>query len=375
MKFKLICLGILSAVSLTLPAQVSYRISGTFENGAGKTLYLSKAIGIDSVAPMDSTMVAADMSFKLEGKLDMMQSLYFYYSKDKRKSIFIDGQPITLDIKAGTSTIGKKTEPMYKVAVHGSNEQQILEGGNDLYLTYCMMQLVKMMAGKKLQDADKLTADSILTMVHMMDSTVNANVKQYMDTTRNNYATVCFFDKYLISNTTFDQVSMYYNNLTDKVKKSDIGIDLKKRIDELGTVSVGGIAPNFELLTPEGTKFSLYQLRGHVVLLDFWASWCGPCLAEMPNVKNIYAKYHDKGLEILGISLDKKKDAWVNAIKNKELNWHHVSSLNQWTCPVSKLFHVTGIPRMYIIDKDGKIIAQDLRGEELMKKMDELFAQ
>ena len=118
---------------------------------------------------------------------------------------------------------------------------------------------------------------------------------------------------------------------------------------------------------------SLYSLRGHIVLLDFWASWCGPCLREVPNVKKIYDKYHSKGLEILGVSLDDKQKAWVNAIQNKELNWKHVSSLKGWDCPVAKLYNVTGIPRMYIIDENGTIIAQDLRGEALTKKMDELF--
>jgi thioredoxin family protein len=120
---------------------------------------------------------------------------------------------------------------------------------------------------------------------------------------------------------------------------------------------------------------SLYDLRGRVVLLDFWASWCGPCMAEMPNVKEIYKKYHDQGLEILGVSLDSKKEPWVNAIEKNELNWHHVSTLNKFDCPIAQRFRVTGIPRMYIIDKDGKIIAQDLRGEALSKKMDELFAR
>ena len=111
------------------------------------------------------------------------------------------------------------------------------------------------------------------------------------------------------------------------------------------------------------------------MLLDFWASWCGPCMAEMPNVKEIYRKYHDKGLEILGVSLDSKKEPWVNAIEKNELNWNHVSTLNKFDCPIAQRFRVTGIPRMYIIDKDGKIIAQDLRGEALSKKMDELFAR
>ena len=100
-------------------------------------------------------------------------------------------------------------------------------------------------------------------------------------------------------------------------------------------------------------------------MLDFWASWCGPCLREVPNVKAIYEKYHDKGFEIFGVSLDETAGPWKAAIKKNDMNWHHVSSLKGWECPVAKQYNVTGIPRMYIIDPEGKIIAQDLRGEEL----------
>lgn len=117
----------------------------------------------------------------------------------------------------------------------------------------------------------------------------------------------------------------------------------------------------------------LSSLRGKYVLLDFWASWCGPCLGEMPNVKHLYAKYHKKGLEIYGVSLDDKADKWKAAIAKHELKWNHVSSLKGWNCPVAKEYNVTGIPRMYIIDPSGRIIAQDLRGEDLANKMAELF--
>ena len=138
----------------------------------------------------------------------------------------------------------------------------------------------------------------------------------------------------------------------------------------------GKVAPEFSFPTPDGKKkLGPQDFKGKILVLDFWASWCGPCMAEMPNVKEIYKKYHDKGLEILGVSLDSKKEPWVNAIEKNELMWHHVSTLNKFDCPIAGQFRVTGIPRMYILDKDGKIIAQDLRGEELAKKMDELFNQ
>ena len=112
------------------------------------------------------------------------------------------------------------------------------------------------------------------------------------------------------------------------------------------------------------------------VLIDFWASWCGPCMDEMPNVKAIYEKYHDRGLEIVGVSMDNNKANWERAIERAGLVWHHVSSLKGMNrCPVAKLYQVVAIPKLYIIGKDGKIIAKDLRGEELREKIDELFEE
>ena len=236
------------------------------------------------------------------------------------------------------------------------------------------MQLGKMMAAGKVDYSDQAAVDSLKHMFHVLDSALTASIRNYMDSTRDAYASTYFFESYLMDNYMFEEVQDFYNHLTDRVKQSAPGVKLRQNIDEMGMVSVGGIAPNFRAATPDGQELSLYSLRGHVVLLDFWASWCGPCMAEMPNVKEIYKKYHDRGLEILGVSLDSKKEPWVAAIEKNELNWKHVSTLNKFDCPIAQRFRVTGIPRMYIIDKEGKIVAQDLRGEALAQKMEELFA-
>ncbi|MBP5278186.1 MAG: TlpA family protein disulfide reductase, partial [Prevotella sp.] len=146
-----------------------------------------------------------------------------------------------------------------------------------------------------------------------------------------------------------------------------------EELEDMSKHMVGGIVPDFSSNTPDGKQMNLYSLRGHIVIIDFWASWCGPCLREVPNLKRIYDQYHPKGLEILGVSLDRTYDPWVKAIKNKGLTWHHVSSLLEFDDPIAKEFHVTAIPRMFILDEKGKIIAQDLRGEDLAKKIEELY--
>lgn len=149
--------------------------------------------------------------------------------------------------------------------------------------------------------------------------------------------------------------------------------DMKKKLNAAKQFSKGGQAPDFTSQTPEGEDFSLSDLKGKVVLLDFWASWCGPCRRENPNVVKMYNKYHEKGFDVLGISLDRKKDAWTKAIKADKLTWHHVSDLKGWSNEVSKLYGVRSIPHTILLDREGKIIAKNLRGPALEAKLKELF--
>lgn len=120
-------------------------------------------------------------------------------------------------------------------------------------------------------------------------------------------------------------------------------------------------------------KLSEYVSKSKYLLVDFWASWCGPCRAEMPNVKAAYEKYHAKGFEVLGVSLDNNKDKWLNAIKTLGLPWQHLSDLKGWECEASGMYGVQGIPCTMLIAQDGTIVATDLRGEELDKKLAELL--
>lgn len=352
---------------------ISYQITGTWENGEGKKLFLNEFVEGKELRVVDSAIVKSDFTFSMKGNVDRVQKMVLSYDKDKKKEIIVTGEPLKVTFTEMTKEWKGKPTTSVDVVCKGGEEQEWLEKGASLKTMVSIMQLGKMMAVSQVDYNDPVAVDSVKRMIQMLDSSLLRTVQNYMDSTRNNYASTYFFESYLMDNYSFEEVEGFYNCLTDRVKQSAPGIELKKKIDEMGTVSVGGIAPNFKAETPDGKELSLYDLRGRVVLLDFWASWCGPCMAEMPNVKEIYKKYHDKGLEILGVSLDSKKELWVNAIEKNELKWHHVSTLNKFDCPIAKLFRVTGIPRMYILDKDGKIIAQDLRGEELAKKMDELF--
>ncbi len=143
-----------------------------------------------------------------------------------------------------------------------------------------------------------------------------------------------------------------------------------KRIKGIG---IGDVAPDFSLNDPEGKQVALSSLRGKYVLLDFWASWCGPCRKENPNVVRLYEQYKGKNFEIYGVSLDRDKEAWIKAIKDDNLTWVHGSDLKYWSSDVAVQYGVNGIPATYLLDQEGRVIAKNLRGAALEKKLEELL--
>lgn len=141
------------------------------------------------------------------------------------------------------------------------------------------------------------------------------------------------------------------------------------------TFMTGAQAPDFSQETPEGEMLSLNEMKGKVLLIDFWASWCGPCRRENPNVVRMYNKYKDLGFEILGVSLDSNRERWLGAIEADKLEWYHVSDLKGWRNSVAQQYGVTAIPHTVLLDAEGRIIARNLRGQTLEQKLQELFGQ
>ncbi|PPK88240.1 peroxiredoxin [Neolewinella xylanilytica] len=148
---------------------------------------------------------------------------------------------------------------------------------------------------------------------------------------------------------------------------------MKQQTDVLRTYIIGAEAPDFTALTPSGDSLSLESLRGQVVLLDFWASWCGPCRRENPNVVRMYNKFKGAGFEILGVSLDDNRARWEQAIADDELEWLHVSDLMGWRSAYGQLYGVTSIPQTVLLDRKGNILARNLRGPELERKLAEVL--
>jgi peroxiredoxin len=173
------------------------------------------------------------------------------------------------------------------------------------------------------------------------------------------------------------EASKLIEKLSPKISALSITKDLKKSLAEIKQSDIGGLAPDFSAPSPDGKVVSLQDALGKYTIIDFWASWCRPCRAENPNVVRVYDKYHDKGLNIISVSLDKagQKDRWIKAIADDKMDWHHVSNLKAWQDPIAKMYGVRSIPATFLLDENGKIIDKNLRGVALENKIASLLGQ
>lgn len=168
-----------------------------------------------------------------------------------------------------------------------------------------------------------------------------------------------------------------YTHAVDCAQKADKNSKYTQAIEQKYAIEsrfmIGGEAPNIKLKQPDGTEKDLFSLRGKVVLIDFWASWCGPCRRENPNVRKLYSRFKNKGFEIYGVSLDQDANRWKGAIAADSLSWYHVSDLGGWQSSAASLYQVHSIPQTFLIDKNGRILGKSLRGEQLEAKLEEVL--
>ena len=199
-----------------------------------------------------------------------------------------------------------------------------------------------------------------------------------LDLAKNNngsYLSVLMLEK-LINEKTIDiktakELTASYN---PEILNSRVGKILVEKVNApTDPTSIGEIAPNFEGPSPTGEVLNLSDLRGKVTIIEFWASWCRPCRVENPNLVRLYKEMHPKGLEIVGVSLDRTKASWLRAIDDDGLIWNHVSNLKFWQDPIAKLYNIRAIPASFIIDQEGRIIDKNLRGAQLAARISQIL--
>ncbi len=173
------------------------------------------------------------------------------------------------------------------------------------------------------------------------------------------------------------EAAEFVDNLSPKIAALPVTKDLKAVIANAKKADIGSKAPDFSAPTPSGETMALQDALGKYTIIDFWASWCKPCRMENPNVVKVYNKYHDKGLNIISVSLDKdsQKDRWIQAIKDDNMDWYHVSNLMFWNDPIARTYNVRSIPATFLLDENGVIIDKNLRGPALEAKIASLLGQ
>lgn len=171
------------------------------------------------------------------------------------------------------------------------------------------------------------------------------------------------------------EAKAYIQDLSPELNATDMTQELKARLDTMGKAEMGSKAPDFSAPSPDGKEIALSDVLGKYTIIDFWASWCKPCRIENPNVVKVYQKYHDKGLNIISVSLDKaeQKDKWLQAIKDDNMDWYHVSNLQFWNDPIAQQYSIRSIPATFLLDENGVIIDKNLRGAALEAKIGTLL--
>lgn len=349
------------AASMTLAAcnaQSGYKVTGTVEGMPDGKAIIATVNGssLDTLAKAD----VKNGSFEFTGNVSEPTGAYIMVIGQRGAIPFmLENANITVNAgQAGLTVTGSEGQKIYDqfMAINTTTQQEAMKLQQEYQAAngdQAKMQAVQEAYAKLMTDAQAKETELI-----------KANPDSYVST---------FVIVSSMGQMEYEQLKERYNLLGEKAKASAQGKAIAAQIAKLESTAIGQIAPNFTITTPEGESISLYDIKGKVKLIDFWASWCGPCRGENPHVVEIYKEYHPKGLEIFGVSLDNNKEAWVKAIADDGLVWKHGSDLKGWQSAPAKLYSVTGIPHTILLDENNKIIAKNLRGDELKQKIAELL--
>jgi peroxiredoxin len=342
--------------SFSMYAQ-SLEITGDLKNIPTKT----KVFLIDGMVNKEvDSAITEDGKFVLKTSADNI-GIYVISIKSLRIQIpiFVGGDKLTMtgDAQNAKDIVyrGSASQELYQSFMKNLDPKMLAYFGN-----LSVAQTEKNVSKK----------DSLAKVIELQSKQI---IEDYVDLSKKyNQSPVTTFFLFQFANifpSVKESLSDYYALLQGNAKKGPFAAVIEKSFETAVIGKIGTVMPNFTQNDVNGKSVSLYSLRGKYVLLDFWASWCGPCRAENPNVVKTYTKFKDKNFTVLGVSLDQDKSKWLEAIKKDGLTWTHVSDLKYWNNEVAVQFGIQSIPASFLIDPKGVIIGKDLRGDDLVKAL------
>ena len=353
---------ILSVALFACSQQKGFKIEVNLEGAEGQLVLEERKdgalVGVDTADVVDGVAI-------LEGEVEIPSPYYLSVLGQRAKTIiFVENAKMAVNGKVDSLNFVKVTGSATHDEYAELSEQ--LKKISNEYMALYQESRAASAAGDTAKAAD------LMKQVEELYESTNTIQEEFVKEHPASYVTPIILGNIQHGKEAAELDSLV-NALDPKIQEVPLIVEIKDKIEKLKKVAIGQIAPDFTQNDPDGNpvKFSDIYSQHELTLLDFWASWCGPCRRENPNVVAVYNDFKDKGFTVFGVSLDRDKEAWLKGVADDGLNWTQVSDLAYWNNEAAKLFAVSSIPHSILIGKSGEIIAKDKRGDELREAVQE----